>query len=153
MTAATQQSFSIRQNLGLLQASLINTKPITDRLDLLRTHMEQTYDLVLRDDSRLAWSFAFGYGDIESVAQELWYTKLLYTYSDYESVCRETLPVVKSNLFKRVWHQAANRPPNPVAVQRTWDHIQNFVIPSIQLESMVKLMSKANMLTQKLTQE
>jgi hypothetical protein len=76
--------------------------------------------------------------ELPLICRELWYTKLLYEYSDYHDICKKTLPFIKYSLMN-------GHDNHPLALQQSWEHIQNFVLPSIQINCMSKLIERMNM--------
>jgi len=136
-------NFSLHQALESLPLERQpQAKEKTSRLvEYLRSH----YNTELRDDSRLAWVYVTSLPDTEldSIGREIWYTKLLYSYTNYADLCRDMLPLVKLSLNRR--NMDGNMPTTPLEEQRTWAHIQNYVIPSIQLDCMVHLMERAGL--------
>jgi len=132
-------TFSIKENLTHVPESY---QELTQtRYNDLKTYLHVRYDTLLRDDSRMAWIYISNPNSLQTlddVARELWYMKLLYAYSDYPEKCRQVLPTIKHNLMEHhAWF--------PLSGQRAWEHIQNFVIPLIKLESMVKLIRESKL--------
>ena len=117
------------------QQSKLQTK-----LDGLKEVLKSKYNMALRDDSRLAWIYAtqLPETELESIGREIWNTKLLYEYTNYSEICHDVLPMVKFSMVRGS--------DDPLLNQRTWEHIQNFVLPSIQLDCMERLMKNANMI-------
>jgi hypothetical protein len=101
----------------------------------LEAYMTKRYNLQIRDDSRLVWAYITKKTEkkMNEVAQELWYMKILYEYTNYEEYCRVTLPRIQYQLMKgHEWH------PNAEFCARK--HIYNFVIPKIQVNFFIQLM-------------
>jgi hypothetical protein len=117
------------------QQSRLQTK-----LNGLREVLKVKYNMTLRDDSRLAWIYAtqLPETELDSISCEIWNTKLLYEYTNYGEICRDILPMVKFSMIRGS--------EDPLVNQRTWEHIQNFVLPSIQLDCMERLMKNAKMI-------
>ena len=133
----SQNSFSLKQMLETL-----NTEQkiyILPKLNKLNEYLQTTYQLQTRDDSRLVWNYLLHMPESELffVCRELWYTKLLYEYSDYQDICKKTIPFIKYSLMK-------GHEEHALTPQQSWEHIQNFVLPSIQINCMGKLIEKMN---------
>lgn len=110
------------------------------KLGGLREVLKTKYNMTLRDDSRLAWVYVtqLPETELDSIGREIWNTKLLYEYTNYGEICRDVLPMVKFSMIRGS--------DDPLLNQRTWEHIQNYVLPSIQLDCMERLMKNANMI-------
>jgi hypothetical protein len=133
------QLFSIEKMLN--QIPQPQQPPVRERYVALRTHLLTKYETELRDDSRLGWAYIVNPNllmNIDDIAKEIWYMKLLYMYSDYPQSCKELLPNIKYKLVQgNEWY--------PYSSQRAWEHIQNYVIPILKMEHMVRLMDKGQM--------
>lgn len=129
--------FSIQNNLKQVPEDIQDV--LQTRYQELRTYLNVRYDTELRDDSRLAWNYISNPGGLQSlddVARELWYMKLLYKFTDYPERCKNTLPFINSRIVgENSWF--------PLADQRAWEHIQNFVLPLLKLECMMDVSKKA----------
>jgi hypothetical protein len=106
------------------------------RKENLEKTLKDKYNMTLRDDSRLAYHYATHEekeGNVlDEVARDIWYARLLYTYSNYADVVRQRLPITKHKYMSgNEWF--------PLIEQRSWEHIQRFVLPMIQLEVMSKM--------------
>jgi hypothetical protein len=132
---ATFSLVTALQEVPVDQHSRLQTK-----LDGLREVLKSKYNMALRDDSRLAWIYVtqLPETELESISREIWNTKLLYEYTNYGEICRDVLPMVKFSMVRGS--------DDPLVNQRTWEHIQNFVLPSIQLDCMERLMKNAKMI-------
>lgn len=132
------QKFSLSYNLSLLSEE--QRAPLVDKLDKLVLLLKTKYNMNLRDDSRLVWAYltTLPETELENTCKELWYTKLLYEYTKYPQSLK-ALPQIKYNLmYPHSWY--------PLASQRAWEHIQNFVLPVMQLECIYESMEKSGML-------
>lgn len=151
-------NFSLNQSLEMLSPEL--QPKAKEKMKRLADYLQTNYKSELRDDSRLAWVYitTLPETELDSIGREIWHTKMLYSYTNYADICKDMLPLVKFSLLRRRrtrdkrWDSTANPhgafhfQDNPLAKQRTWEHIQNYVIPSIQLECMVSLMEKSGMI-------
>jgi len=136
------QTFSLNYNLSLLPEE--QRLPLVAKLDRLVIFLENKYNMKVRDDSRLIWSYltTLPETELENTCKELWYTKLLYEYTKYPQVLK-MLPNIKYNLvYLHSWY--------PLAPQRAWEHIQNYILPIMQLECMYENMEKSGMLQSKM---
>jgi hypothetical protein len=125
-------TFSIKEQLNLLDTA---TRELAiKKHDQLKTVLDTTYHLPLRDDSRLAWTYIseLPESEVSAIARELWNTKILYEFTPYSEICKDILPLVKKELIE-------HRHMDP---QKAWEHIQHFIIPYIQLDCMETCMEK-----------
>ena len=133
------QLFSIESMLN--QIPQLQQSSVRQRYAALQAHLRDKYETELRDDSRLGWAYIVNPNllmNIDDIAKEIWYMKLLYTYSNYPESCRELLPNIKYKLVQgNEWY--------PFSSQRAWEHIQNYVIPILKMEHMVRMMDQAQM--------
>jgi hypothetical protein len=129
--------FSLKESMSKISASQLSS--IQQKLNKLAERLRTTYNMELRDDSRLAWIYAtvLPESELDFTCRELWYVKLLYDHTPYKDMCQDNLPLIKHSL---VYNQ--NLSPD-----ESWDHIQNYVIPIIQLECMFDIMKKCNLVT------
>lgn len=141
-------NFSLNQALDTLSPE--NQPKSREKINRLIEYLRSNYNTELRDDSRLAWVYATSLPETEldSIGREIWHTKLLYSYTNYADICKEILPLVKLSLLRR------HRPTQVGSVtsthlddQQAWEHIQNYVLPSIQLDCMSRLMERAGLIT------
>jgi len=114
-----------------------------EKKNRLEAYLQRHYHCALRDDSRLAWAYVMKPDqcpdpELEHVAREIWYVKLLHDYTHYPQLCQDLLPLVKTSL--------QSRRTSPAWVSQ---HIQKYVLPALQLECMVKLMTDAGWLGEK----
>lgn len=117
-------------------------KQCEQRLEELKKYLADKYNIEnVRDDSRLAWLHITmpQLHPLDDVCKEMWYMKLLYSYTDYPYLCKNYLPSIKHSLYlQSSWY--------PQSGQDAWSHTQNYVLPSIQLDCMVKSMKESGML-------
>jgi len=120
-------TFSIERKLNELTDEKVKYFFMKKR-DELKSCLQRSYKMQLRDDSRLAWTFisVLPESELDHVARELWNTKILYDFTPYSEICKDILPLVKKELIEQ-------RHMDP---QKTWEHIQQFVIPYIQVDCM-----------------
>lgn len=131
--------FSITKNLDQIPKN-IKGEYMT-RYRELKTYLKQRYDTKLRDDSKLAWKYIsnpYLILTLEDVAKELWYMKILYAYTNYAEKCQHILPSVKRMFITK----NTDGTPSQLVHKRCWEHIQNYVIPTIKLECMSELIGK-----------
>ena len=86
---------------------------------MLKERLKTVYNTELRDDSRIAFHYALNLpeSELDNICKELWYLKLLYTYTNYGNICSQAnLNQIKYNIMKdHEWY--------PYSSQRAW-HIQ-----------------------------
>ena len=124
--------FSIHHEL--LKLSFDKRHNVIEKLKKLSCALQSKYNIEIRDDSRLVWNYLLNMSETEinHVCEELWYINLIYNFSDYSDICKRTIPNVKYCLMK-------GHEEHPLCSRQTWEHIQNFVIPSIKINCMGNL--------------
>ena len=112
------------------------------KLENLKIYLWNKYQIPLRDDSRLVYYYLYSMPEttLESVCQELWYTKLCHEYTNYQKICQETIPSIRYSLMNSHSH-------HPLALSQAQEHIKNFVIPSIQMNCICQLMNNSEFLS------
>lgn len=132
--------FSIKKNLDELNHSNPEEKiKYLKKLTNISNYVKENYGIEIRDDSQLIWSYLTEMQEtpktISYVSEEIWFTTILYRYTDYEMVSKKNIPEIKYFLMK-------GHEEHPLCSQQTWEHIRNFVIPSLKIDCMAKLIEK-----------
>lgn len=136
MSSFDTASFSKRPPTFSIRYALISVSPkknieVRNRFEQLSNMLWERTGLLLRDDSRLAWSFIThtlprGWS-LYRVVDELALTHYLHNYTQYKQIVRCVLPVIKSTLDS-----------NPsVGPLNSWEYIQRFIIPRYRMEAMM----------------
>lgn len=151
--------FSLQKHIETLEPT--KQKFCIDLLDEVKTMLHSKYDIdSFRDDSRLLWCFLSQqlsinfpesvstsndsfkskiYSSVESICKELFFTKLLYSFTNYPCLCLTQLPSKKHTIQSKLkWFPSLN--------QRIYEHIQSLVLPELQLECLVKAMKNSKMI-------
>ena len=126
-------SFSIQAALMGLPFDMFNVCAI--RLNEFQQKLWNERQLMLRDDSRLVWSFVSGQlpGWTEAkVMDELCLVQYLHSHTDYVSKFKCTIPIVKLNIEQQVFAGM----DSSRASSHAYEYVQKFVIPLYRIQAM-----------------
>lgn len=146
MATHPRKVFSLHKSLSQVPEEF--QKKLYSKLETIKNHLKDRYNIVLRDDSRLTWIYLTQMDEfnMERVCREIWYNTLVYRYTDYEKQCQETIPKIKKQIIRKFKH-----PNHPLALQATHEYIQYFVLPVLQMSCMKKIMDESKMFLEKTT--
>lgn len=128
-------TFSIEEQLKSVTDVVVKESALKKR-EQLGNILTTVYNIQIRDDSRLAWTFIteMPESEVHYVAREIWHTRLLHDLTPYGELCKDLLPLVKKELIE-------HRHMDP---QKAWEHIQQFVLPYLQLDCMENVLKECN---------
>jgi hypothetical protein len=108
---------------------------VTTNLTSLSDELFDKYNLTLRDDSRLGWSFVTKSLSSEwtrqKVMDELCLMFYLHNYTDYESQFKHIIPTIKQNLESELFSTL------PKASFYSFEYVRKFVIPLYRIRSIL----------------
>jgi len=123
-------SFSIRAALTAIP--LHQQQTVVDKLNNLVAKMRTTYQLDIRDDSRLVWSYITNNlhpsWTEQYIMNELCLMHYIYNATKYQDHFASTIPVVHDHLQRTLF---ANYP------QYTNEYVRKFVIPLYRIRAMM----------------